>query len=250
MWNMMKKGRWDEMAIIAKAPSKYIGSGWCPGCGHGIFTRLIHEVLEEKGLSENNVCLNGVGCSANYHNSVTGGNQVDCHHGRATATAIGMKSILPDTCIWTYQGDGDAYAIGMGETILAAQQGHPICVFVVNNTNYGMTGGQAAPTTLPGQITTTTTKGNHMPTFDAIPTLLTLDSVAYLARGTTASAVEIRKLKQYISRAVDVQMKEKKFAFVEVLGQCPTNWHKTPVQASEWILENMAKSFMLGEFKS
>lgn len=237
------------MAAAATAPKNYTGSNWCPGCGHGIFTRLIHEVLEEKGLSENHVCLNGVGCSANYHNSVVGGNQVDCHHGRATSTAVGMKAILPDVCIWTYQGDGDAYAIGMGETILAAQQGRPICVFVINNTNYGMTGGQAAPTTLPGQITTTTPLGNTLPAFNAIPTLATLDGVAYLARGTTANAVEIRKLKRYISKAVDVQMKEKKFAFVEALSQCPTNWHKTPLESSRWILEEMTGVFPLGEFK-
>lgn len=237
------------MAVVTKAPAHFVGSHWCPGCGHGIFTRLIHEVLEEKGLTDNSVCLNGVGCSANYHNGVTGGNQVDCHHGRASSTAVGMKEMLPDAFIWTYQGDGDAYAIGMGETILTAQQGRPICVFVINNTNYGMTGGQAAPTTLSGQITTTTQSGSAWPPFNAIPTLATLDGVGYLARGTTASAAEIRRLKRYISRAVDTQMKEKKYAFVEVLSQCPTNWHKTPLESSRWILEELTGTFPLGEFK-
>lgn len=231
-----------------KPPKYYINSKWCAGCGHGIFTRLIHEVLEEKGLSEKNICMNGVGCSANYHNSVVGGNQVDCHHGRSVSTAVGAKLMLPDVCVWTYQGDGDAYAIGMGETILTAEQGWPVTVFVINNCNYGMTGGQAAPTTLLGQITTTTAKGNTSPPFEAVSTLATLNGVGYLARGSVTSAKNIRQLKKYISRAIDVQMIEKKYSFVEILAPCPTNWHKTPLAAAKWVDDEMTKVFPLGEF--
>ncbi len=237
------------MALSLKTPSLYQVGKWCPGCGHGIFNRLVQEVLEEKGLLENNVCIVGVGCSSNIHQAIRGGNKVECHHGRATSAGNGMKRLMPDTCIWTYQGDGDAYAIGMGETILAAASGYPITVFVVNNCNYGMTGGQSAPTTLHGQKTTTAPLGYAGTPFNAVPVLCTMEHVSYVARGTTASAQEIRKLKKYISTAIDKQMNEGKYAFVEVLCQCPTNWHKTPLEASHWIMETVIKDFPLGEFK-
>lgn len=236
------------MAALYTPPANYIGSKWCGGCGHGIFTRLIHEVLEEKGLAEKNICMNGVGCSANYHNSVTGGNQVDCHHGRAVSTAVGAKSMLPDICVWTYQGDGDAYAIGMGETIITAQQGWPVTVFVINNCNYGMTGGQAAPTTLLEQVTTTTPQGNQFAPFESMSALKTLSGVGYLARGSTHDAKSIRQLKKYISKAIDCQMIGHKYALVEILSPCPTNWHKTAVQSADWVRDEMTKVFPLGEY--
>lgn len=223
---------------------------WCPGCGHGVFVRLMHEVLEEKGLTENNVCIVGVGCSANIHAATRGGNKVEAHHGRATATARGMKAVLPDACVWTYQGDGDAYAIGMGETMLAAHNGYPISVFVINNLNYGMTGGQSAPTTLPGQITATAPYGSTAEPFNAMPHICLMQNVAYAARGTTASATEIRKLKAYISRAIDTQMLDKRYAFVEVLCPCPTNWHMSPCTARDHVLSEAVKAFPLGEFKN
>lgn len=237
------------MAKELRTPKNIKGVGFCPGCGHSIFTRIMQEVLEEKGLLDKNCCVVGVGCSANVHGNIYGDNKMECHHGRAPASGRAMKALLPDICVWTYQGDGDAYAIGMGETILAAAGDYPICVFVINNCNYGMTGGQTAPTTLTNQVTTTATKGYSGKPINIIPQLLTMDHLAYVARGTTASVAEIRKLKKYISKAIDVQMTQNKYSFVEVLSPCPTNWHQTPLEACDWILDTVTKDFPLGEFK-
>lgn len=237
------------MEVIYKGPNNLRNFNWCPGCGHGIFVRLVEEVLEEKGLVENNVCIVGVGCSANIHAAVVGGNKVEAHHGRAPATARGMKAVLSDALIWTYQGDGDAYAIGMGETMLAALNGYPITTFVINNFNYGMTGGQSGPTTLPGQITTTAPLGSTTTPFNSMAFISAMDNAAFVARGTTASVAEIAKLKKYISRAIDEQMLYHRYAFVEVLCTCPTNWHMTPVDAADHILTEAVKHFPLGVFK-
>jgi 2-oxoglutarate ferredoxin oxidoreductase subunit beta len=132
------------MALTKKVPQTLGQSLWCPGCGHGIVIRLIHEILEEKGLVENNINVIGVGCSTSINRLVKGGNKVEAHHGRAPVTARAIKALLPNTCVWTYQGDGDAFSIGMAETILAAQGDYPITVFAINNNVYGMTGGQTA----------------------------------------------------------------------------------------------------------
>lgn len=237
------------MSVVFKRPENLLEFKWCPGCGHGVFVRLMQEVLHEKGLTENNVCIVGVGCSANIHAGVRGGNKVEAHHGRAPATARGMKAVLPRCCIWTYQGDGDAYAIGMGETVLSALNGYPITTFVINNFNYGMTGGQSGPTTLPGQITTTAPLGSTAVPFNAIPVIASMEKAAFVARGTTASVPEIRKLKGYISRALDEQMLYGRYAFVEILCPCPTNWHMEPVAAAEHILADAVQVFPLGIFK-
>lgn len=234
------------MAKELRTPRNIKKVSFCGGCGHGIFSRLMQEVLEEKGLLDKNCCVAGVGCSANVHGNIYGDNKMECHHGRAPSSARAMKALLPELCVWTYQGDGDAYAIGMGETILAAAGDYPICVFVINNCNYGMTGGQTAPTTLTHQVTTTATKGYLGKPIDIIPQLVSMAHLAFVARGTVASAAEIRKLKGYISRAIDVQMNEHKYAFVEVLSPCPTNWHKSPVDSCQWILDTVTKDFPLG----
>ena len=238
------------MAKEFKAPKNIKYVGFCPGCGHSIFVRLMQEVLEEKGYLDKNVCVVGVGCSANVHgDNVYGDNKMECHHGRPPVSGNGMKRVRPDVFVWTYQGDGDAYAIGMGETILAAEQGFPISVFVINNCNYGMTGGQMAPTTLHGQVTTTTTKGRADYPINAMPLIQSIDNVAFAARATVTSPAEIRKLKKYIEKAVDLQMNEGKYSFVEIVSPCPTNWHKSPVDSCKWIDEEVTKVFPLGVFK-
>lgn len=237
------------MDLVYKRPDNLQEFKWCPGCGHGTFVRLVEEVLAEKSLQERNVCIVGVGCSANIYAAVQGGNKVEAHHGRAPATARGMKSVLPDVCVWTYQGDGDAYAIGMGETMLSALSGFPITTFVINNFNYGMTGGQSGPTTLPGQVTTTAPQGSTTPPFNAIPFIAAMEHAAFVARGSTASPGEVQKLRKYISRAIDEQMLYHRYAFVEVLCPCPTNWHMRPVDACEHILAEAVKVFPLGIFK-
>ncbi len=238
------------MAREFRTPETITSNPWCPGCGHGIFARLVQEVLTEKGLLDRNICVNGVGCSVLCMKSYPLGNLLTCHHGRAPSVANAAKRLEPDVCFWTYQGEGDAYSIGLAETILAAQNDYPISVFVINNTNYGMTGGQASQTTTPGQVTTTTPFGKDGPALNIIPMIASIDSVAYVARGTTASLSEIIKLKKYISRAIDVQMNEHKYAFVEVLSQCPSNWHMNLQQCQDRILNGLVPNyFPLGEFK-
>ncbi len=232
-----------------KAPECLGVHTYCPGCGHGIFVRLIHEILEEKGLIENNVCVIGSGCSSNLKGFIKGSNKIEAHHGRPPHVARGLKAMLPDCCIWTYQGDGDAYSIGLGETIQAAHAGDPYTVFVLNNTNYGMTGGQTALTTLPEQVTTTSPYGKKGPAFDAVPVLMQMEQVGYIARGATTSYAEIVKLKKYMTKAIDYQMKERKYAFVEIMSPCPTNWGKSPKEACDWIMNETAEYFPLGEFK-
>ena len=246
------------MANLAKKAPESLNRGhtYCPGCGHGLFIRILHEVMEEKGLADNNICQNGVGCSGTYHlggpkySACNGGNVFEGHHGRAPVSARAIKAMLPDTFVWTYQGDGDAYAIGMGETMLAAHNNYPITVFVINNCNYGMTGGQYAPTTLIGQKTTTTPSGNQARPFDFMKHTAVMDQVMYAARGTTATPAEIRKLKAYMSKAIDVQMKYNNYSIIEILSPCPTNWQKAPVDANKWIMEEVTKSFPLGEFRT
>lgn len=237
------------MAMEKIRPANIGDTAFCPGCGHGVFLRLMHELLIEKGLYEKNICCVGVGCSATTHGFVRGDNKVECHHGRAAVTARAMKLMLPEVCLWTYQGDGDAYSIGMGETVLAALGDYPISMFILNNLNYGMTGGQMSSTTLTGQVTTTSPEGKAGEALDGIKMLCTIDKLSYVARGTTATAAEIKKLKKYMSRAIDVQMEEKRFACVEILTPCPTNWRKTPVDACRWIMDEAVKKFPLGEFK-
>ncbi len=235
------------MAKYTKYPELLSPNGWCPGCGYGIIARLIYEVMEEKGVSQNHIYVGGVGCNANLYGALEGGNKVECHHGRAPVCANGIKALMPDTFVFTIQGDGDCYAIGMGETIIAAHNRFPITVFAVNNANYGMTGGQTAPTTLTGQVTTTSPKGKEGKPFDIIPQMRAL-GVDYCARGTTASLAEIRKLKKYITKAIDLQLQERKYAFVEILSPCPTNWHKSPLEANEYIMNNVIKYLPLGEY--
>lgn len=237
------------MGVTKQLPKNLSATGWCPGCGHGIVNRLIQEVLEEKNLIDKNIAILGVGCGTNMHRCVYGGNKVEAHHGRAPVTANAMKRILPDVLVWTYQGDGDAFAIGMGESVLAAQGDYPITVIQINNNNYGMTGGQTAQTTIPGQITTTSPKTGHngIP-FNFIPVLQGMDHIQYAARGTTSTAAEITKLKKYISKAFDVQMKYNKYSYVEVLSPCPTNWGKSASASAEWIMKEVVPYYPLGEF--
>lgn len=237
------------MAKEMKTPERLLRVPFCPGCGHGIFVRLMQEVIEEKGLSERYISAVGVGCSSNSIGATYGGNIVEAHHGRAPSVTRAMKALRPNCFVWTYQGDGDAYAIGMLETIHAANADAPISVFVINNNNYGMTGGQSAPTTLKGQVTTTSPYGHEGNPIDIIPQLMTYEHVGYIARGTVTSAAEIRKLKGYIRKAVDMQMNENKYSFVEILSPCPTNWHKSPIDACNWINEVVTQKFPLGEFR-
>ncbi|MDR3207780.1 MAG: 2-oxoglutarate oxidoreductase [Oscillospiraceae bacterium] len=225
---------------------------YCPGCTHGIIHRLVAEVYTELGVSDRTIGVAPVGCAVmayDYFNC----DVVQAAHGRAPAVATGIKRARPDTVVFTYQGDGDLAAIGTAETIHAAARGENITVIFVNNAIYGMTGGQMAPTTMPGQITQTSPYGRD-PAVAGYPLrmcelLATVDGAAYLERVSADSVKNIRAAKQAIRRAFECQLAGRGFALVEVLSTCPTNWGLEPVKALDWLRENMIPYYPLGVYK-
>lgn len=227
--------------------------GFCPGCGHGVVIRLIAEVLEEMGEDQNIIFGIGVGCSS----LLGGGLNTDrqhCPHGRAGAVCTAMKRVNPDNMVISYQGDGDAYSIGIGETTSAAYRGEGFTTIVINNTNYGMTGGQMSNTTLPGQKTATTVTGRDcsMSGFPLrFPEMIATNfTPAYVARGSVSSVRDITQTKRYIRKALEVQQNKQGYSFVEVLSSCPTNWHMSAVDAMTHIDEHVKPYFPTGEFKT
>ncbi|MBQ9031993.1 MAG: 2-oxoglutarate oxidoreductase [Parasporobacterium sp.] len=241
------------MAVAKKRPTLTKDHGFCAGCGHGLFIRLLHEVLDETGYAGNFICVDGVGCSSNYFMATTKGSAIESHHGKAPTIARGVKLARPETLVFTYQGDGDAYVIGLSETLNAAHFGAPITTFVINNNNYGMTGGQMSWTTLPGQKTTTSPGGRNpeqtgLP-IDPLQMAARFDAVAYAARGALNSPRNINMAKKYIRKAIELQIRDGKYAIVELLSPCPTDWNMAPVKAIEWIDQEVTKYYPLGEFK-
>ncbi|ABB15126.1 thiamine pyrophosphate-dependent enzyme [Carboxydothermus hydrogenoformans] len=231
---------------LTKIPFHY-----CPGCTHGIAHRLVAEVIDELGLMEKTIGVASVGCSVlayDYFNL----DMQQAAHGRAPAVATGIKRALPDRIVFTYQGDGDLASIGMGEIVHAAGRGENITVIFINNSIYGMTGGQMAPTTLMGQKTTTTpegrTKDNGFP-LKVSEMLATLDGVAYIARVALFDPGQVIKAKKAIKTAFTVQEKGLGFSLVEILSTCPTNWGLSPVKALKYVKETMAQYYPPGEFK-
>lgn len=225
---------------------------YCPGCTHGTAHRLVAEVIDEMGLREKTIGVASVGCSVfayNYFNF----DFVQSPHGRAPAMATGVKRVLPDRVVLTYQGDGDMASIGMGEIVHAAARGENITVIFINNTNYGMTGGQMAPTTLPGQKTTTSPNGRDVETqgypIRACELLRTLDGTSYIARKSLHDPKNIRLAKKAIRMAFETQVRGLGFSMVELLSACPTNWNMTPAQAQQWLTEKMVAYYPLDDFK-
>lgn len=226
--------------------------GFCPGCGHGIVIRLIGEALEELGQDKNVIWGIGVGCS-----SLLGGgleaDRLHCPHGRVGAVATAMKRVNPDNIVLAYQGDGDALSIGLAETTSAAYRNENITVFLVNNTNYGMTGGQMSNTTMPGQITATTRDGRDPATTGMplkFPELVASQFMpAYVARGTVSSPANINKLKGYIKNAIQAQMNGEGYSLVEIISTCPTNWRLSPVQSMKKVDSDLLPYFPLGVLK-
>ncbi|MEW6064934.1 MAG: thiamine pyrophosphate-dependent enzyme [Bacillota bacterium] len=225
---------------------------YCPGCTHGIIHRLVAEVIDEMGIRDNTVGVCPVGCSVfayDYFNI----DMFQAAHGRAPAVATGIKRTLPDRMVFTYQGDGDLASIGTAEIVHAAARGEKITTIFVNNAVYGMTGGQMAPTTLPGQKTTTTPKGREK---DAagLPVkvsemLSTLDGAAYIARVSVHDPKHIMQAKKAIRKAFEVQQAGLGFALVEVLSTCPTNWGLSPKESLKWLADNMLPYYPLGVYK-
>ena len=226
---------------------------YCPGCHHGIAHRLITEVLHELNLAERTILVPSVGCSAFIYDYM----QLDCieaPHGRASAVATGVKRARPDAIVFAYQGDGDMASIGLAEAMHAANRGEKITVFFVNNTVYGMTGGQMAPTTLVGQKTTTSPKGRNLQTeggpIRMAEIMAQLDGVVYAARCALDSVKHIRDAKKVIRSAFEVQCSKAGYSFVELLCGCPTNWHMDAISANKHISEAMIPVFPLGIFKN
>ncbi|MCL1981862.1 MAG: thiamine pyrophosphate-dependent enzyme [Clostridiales bacterium] len=238
---------YKKSPVLTDAPMHY-----CPGCGHGIIHKLVAETLVELDVVGKTIFVASVGCSALAYNYFKL-DMVQSPHGRALAVATGVKRALPNHVVFTYQGDGDLAAIGTAETIHAAARGEKLSVVFVNNAIYGMTGGQMAPTTMPGQVTQTSPYGRSTETAGypvrVCEMLATLDGVAYAERVAVDTVPHIRKAKAAIKKAFSNQLAGRGFSIVEVLSQCPTNWALPPLQAIEWLKENMIPYYPLGVFK-
>ena len=225
---------------------------YCPGCTHGIIHKLVAEVIVELDLQQKAVGVAPVGCSVMAYNFFDF-DMVQAPHGRAPAIATGLKRAIPDNIVFTYQGDGDLAAIGTAEIVHAATRNENIVVVFVNNAIYGMTGGQMAPTTLPGQVTQTTPYGRDT-AYAGYPVrvcemLSTLDGVEYAERVAVDTVPNVRKAKNAIKKAFQNQVDGKGFSIVEVLSTCPTNWGKTPVESLQWLKDNMMPQYPLGVYK-
>ncbi|MBN2125252.1 MAG: 2-oxoglutarate oxidoreductase [Deltaproteobacteria bacterium] len=225
---------------------------YCPGCGHSIIHRLVAEIIDELGIGDRVIGVPPAGCavlSYNYLDIDMG----EAPHGRGAAVATGLKRVLPDRVVYTYQGDGDIAAIGTAETIHAANRGENITILFVNNGVYGMTGGQMAPTTLLGQ-NSTTTPGGRDPRRDGAPLdlsemLAIARGSAYIERTAVDSPKNVRKTKKAIAKAFKVQMQGLGFSLVEILSPCPTNWKLSPVEAAKRVGESMTQIFPLKVIK-
>ena len=235
---------YEKTKILTDTPLHY-----CPGCTHGIIHRLVAEAIDELGIQGKTIGIAPVGCAVfayNYFNI----DMMEAAHGRAPAVATGCKRVNPDNIVFTYQGDGDLASIGAAEITHAATRGENITVIFVNNAIYGMTGGQMAPTTLPGQVTTTSPYGRD-PALCGYPIrvsemLATLDGPAYIARVSVHDVKHIMDAKKCIKKAFETQIAKKGFSMVEVLSSCPTNWGMTPREALNWLEANMIPQYPLG----
>ncbi|MBC8018093.1 MAG: 2-oxoglutarate oxidoreductase [Verrucomicrobia bacterium] len=232
---------------------KDVQTHFCPGCHHGGVHRLVAEALDEYGLRERTIGVASVGCSVFLYGYFDI-DVIESPHGRAPAVATGAKRARPDSFIFTYQGDGDLAAIGTSEIIHAANRGEDITVIFVNNTTYGMTGGQMAPTTMPGQKTSTSpygrdTKKDGSP-FKMAELLSNLDGVAFSARVALNSPKNVLQAKKMIKTAFRYQVEKKGFSFIEALAACPTNWGMQPLPANQRVTEEMIPYFPLGVYKN
>ena len=242
----------QQVFSIPKSMKKDFRYTFCPGCDHGIAIRLVAEVIDELGIRENIISSTSVGCSVFLYDFL----DIDCveaPHGRALASATGVKRARPDKFVFTYSGDGDFASIGIAESLHSALRGENISAICINNTTYGMTGGQLGPTTMMGQVTTTSPTGRNAEYFGypikIAEHIALCDGTAYSARVALDSVPHINEAKKAIKKAFQVQLDSKGFGFVEILSSCPTNWHMTPEEAHERVRNEMTKVFPLGVFK-
>ncbi|MGI6663863.1 MAG: thiamine pyrophosphate-dependent enzyme [Christensenellaceae bacterium] len=234
----------EKTNVLTDVPTHY-----CPGCTHGIAHRLVAECIEELGMQDKAIGVAPVGCAVfayRYFNV----DMMEAAHGRAPAVATGAKRVHPEDLVFTYQGDGDLASIGTAEIVHAAMRGEKITTIFINNAIYGMTGGQMAPTSLVGQVTTTSPYGrqeNHVGAPIRVAEMLsTLDGAAYIERVSLHDVPNIIKAKRAIKKAFEYQIAGKGFTMVEILSTCPTNWGMTPVASLDWLKENMIPYYPLG----
>ena len=227
-------------------------NSYCPGCTHGVAHRLIAEVLDEMDLREKTIGVAPVGCSVFAYNYFDC-DFVEAAHGRAPAMATGIKRVLPDRIVFTYQGDGDLASIGMAEIMHASARGENITVIFINNAIYGMTGGQMAPTTLPGQRTTSSPNGRDVEQagfpIRMAEVLATMDGTGYSVRRSMHDPKSVRLAKKAIRTAFEVQRRGLGFSIVELLSTCPTNWGMTPLDSLKWVEQYMVPVYPLGDYK-
>ena len=243
----MSKVVFDKPKALSDVPFHY-----CPGCTHGIVHRLVAEVIDELGIEGKTIGIAPVGCSVFAYNYFEC-DMIEAPHGRAPAVATGVKRSRPDNIVFTYQGDGDLAAIGTAETVHSAARGENITIIFINNAIYGMTGGQMAPTTLLGQVTTTSPYGRDAKVqgtpVHVCEMLSTLDGTAYAERVAVDSPKNVIAAKKAIKKAFQNQLDKKGFSIVEVLSTCPTNWGLAPTDALVWLRENMMPFYPLGVYK-
>lgn len=239
------------MAVVFERPKTLldVSTHYCPGCTHGIIHRLVAEVIDELGIVDTTIGVAPVGCSVLAYNYFAC-DMFEAAHGRAPACATGIKRTNPDKVVFTYQGDGDLAAIGAAEIVHAAARGEKITTIFVNNCIYGMTGGQMAPTTLPGQKTETSPYGRDVETqgypIRVSEMLSTLDGAYYVERVSVDTVPNVIKAKKAIKRAFENQLAGKGFSLVEVLSICPTNWGLSPLESMQWLRDNMIPYYPLG----
>ena len=242
------------MAVVFEKPKALsdVPFHYCPGCTHGIVHRLVAEVIDELGIEGQTVGVASVGCSVFSYNYFDC-DMVQAAHGRAPAVATGLKRALPENVIFTYQGDGDLAAIGMAETVHAATRGENITVIFINNAIYGMTGGQMAPTSLPGQVTQTSPYGRDVKTAGypvrVCELLSTLTGTALAQRVTVDTVAHVKEAKKAIKKGFENQINKKGYSIIEVVSTCPTNWGLSPQEAITWLRDNMLPYYPLGVYK-
>ncbi len=242
------------MAVVFKKPSTLtnVPLHYCPGCTHGIIHRLVAEAIEELGVDGKTIGVAPVGCAVMAYDYFTC-DMIEAAHGRAPAVATGLKRCMPENVIFTYQGDGDLASIGMAETVHAATRNENITVIFVNNAIYGMTGGQMAPTSLPGQVTQTSPYGRDVKTqgypVKVSEMLSALDGPCYIERVAVNNVKNVKNAKKAILKAFQNQIDGKGFSLIEVVSSCPTNWGMTPQKALEWVETNMLPYYPLGVYK-
>ena len=242
------------MAVVFQKPKSLTDAPlhYCPGCTHGIIHRLVAEAIDELGVEGKTIGVAPVGCAVMAYNYFAC-DMVEAAHGRAPAVATGLKRALPENVIFTYQGDGDLASIGMAETVHAATRNENITVIFVNNAIYGMTGGQMAPTSLPGQVTQTSPYGRDVNTVGypirVSEMLATLEGPELIQRVAVNNVKNVMAAKKAIKKAFQNQVEGKGFSLIEVVSSCPTNWGMTPEKALQWIDENMLPFYPLGVYK-